>query len=86
MPRCASFTRDGVTDTVWGCLKSRAKGVGVVISGDEGSASAQGVTLAYRRDAEAQTLAITVAELPVGADCAMAAARIRAAAASCGAA
>ena len=84
MPGCPPNTFNGVTETVWNCLKTRAQAVGVTITGDSGTASAQGVTVEYRRDAQANTLTVTITQLPAWGNCAMATARLREVAGTCG--
>lgn len=85
MPGFSPITFSGVTDEVWACLKARAKGIGVTLPGDAGSVSKQGITVEYRRDPRAEMLTIAITQLPPWIDCATAAARVREAAAGCGA-
>ena len=84
MPSCPPITFAGVTPEVWDCLKSRARGIGIPLE-DDGSASAQGVTVDYQRDAGANTLTVTITQMPPGGDCAAAERKLRDAAGVCGA-
>ena len=69
MPGCPPFTLTGITPDVWNCLKAMAEGARIPVAGDSGSATTQGVTADYRRDAEANTLTITVTAMPILTDC-----------------
>jgi hypothetical protein len=59
----------GITPDVWGRLKALAEGARIPVAGDSGTATTQGVTADYRRDAEANTLTITVSAMPILTDC-----------------
>lgn len=69
MAGCPSFTLTGITPDVWSCLTARAEGATIPITGDSGTARSQGVTADYRRDPQANTLTITVTDLPAWTDC-----------------
>jgi hypothetical protein len=69
MPGCAPFTLTGITPDVWDRLKALAEGARIPVVGDSGSATTQGVTADYHRDAEAGTLTITVRQMPILTDC-----------------
>ncbi|HKP75024.1 MAG TPA: hypothetical protein VJT67_05740 [Longimicrobiaceae bacterium] len=84
MPSCPPITFEGVTPEVWDCLKSRARGIGIPLD-ENGSASAQGVTVEYERDAAANSLTVTITSMPQGGDCGAAERKLRDAAGVCGA-
>ncbi|HEV7589703.1 MAG TPA: hypothetical protein VGO40_16425 [Longimicrobium sp.] len=84
MPGCAPFTLTGITPDVWTRLKALAEGARIPVSGEAGTASSQGVTAAWRRDAEANTLTITVTAMPILTDCATVQAVLREVVRSCG--
>lgn len=69
MPGCPPFTLTGITPNVWSRLTAMAEGARIPVSGDAGTASSQGVTAEWRRDAEANTLTITVTAMPILTDC-----------------
>jgi len=85
MPGCPPFTLTGVTPEVWDCLTARARGVGIPVTGDSGTATAQGVTADWRRDAEASTLTVTVTQMPGWTECATIQAMLREVVRACGA-
>jgi hypothetical protein len=85
MPGCPPFTLTGITPEVWICLTAKARGVSIPIASDSGTASSQGVTADYRRDAEANTLTITVTAMPGWTDCATIQAVLREVVGTCGA-
>ena len=69
MSGCAPFTLTGITPDVWNRLKALAEGARIPVSGEAGTASSQGVTADWRRDAEANTLTVTVTAMPILTDC-----------------
>jgi hypothetical protein len=69
MPGCTPFTLTGITPDVWDRLKALAEGARIPVTGDAGTASSQGVTADWRRDAEANTLTVTVTAMPILTDC-----------------
>jgi hypothetical protein len=72
----APRSRTGVTAEVWECVRRRAAGVGLSVPpGERGSV----------RDAGAATLAVTFTRSPSWIGCGAMAARVRKAAAGCGA-
>jgi len=83
MPGCPPFTLTGVTAEVWSCLTAKAQGAAIPITGDSGTARSQGVTAEYRRDPEANTVTITVLEMPILTDCATVQAVLREVVRSC---
>ena len=83
MAGCPAFTLTGVTPEVWRCLTEKAQGAAIPITGDSGTARSQGVTVAYRRDPEANTVTIDVLEMPILTDCATVQAVLREVVRSC---
>jgi hypothetical protein len=83
MPGCAPFTLTGITPDVWNRLQALAEGARIPIAGEAGTASSQGVTADWRRDAEANTLTVTVAAMPILTDCATVQAVLREVVRSC---
>jgi hypothetical protein len=83
MPGCPPFTLTGVTPEVWNALTARAQGAAIPITGDSGTARSQGVTAEYRRDPEANTVTVTVTEMPILTDCATVQAVLREVVRSC---
>jgi hypothetical protein len=69
MPGCPPFTLTGVTPEVWNCLTARAQGAAIPITGDSGTARSQGVTVDYQRDPGANTVTVTVTDMPGWTDC-----------------
>jgi hypothetical protein len=83
MPGCPPFTLTGVTPEVWSCLTARAQGAAIPITGDSGTVRSQGVTAEYRRDPAANTVTVTVLEMPILTDCATVQAVLREVVRSC---
>jgi hypothetical protein len=83
MAGCSPFTLTGVTPEVWRCLTEKAEGAAIPITSDSGTARSQGVTVDYDRDPEANTVTVTVTDMPVWTDCATVQAVLREVVRSC---
>lgn len=83
---CPTFTLTGVTAEVWACVRRRAAAVGLSVpSGERGSVHHRTADAEYVWDANAATLAVTITRSPSWIGCGAMAARVRMAAAGCGA-
>jgi hypothetical protein len=83
MPGCPPFTLTGVTPEVWSSLTAKAQGAAIPITGDSGTARSQGVTVDYERDPGANTVTVTVIDMPGWTDCATVQAVLREVVRSC---
>ena len=83
---CPTFTLTGVTETVWECVRKRVEALGVAVPPeDRGSVHHKLVDVDYAWDPAAATLSITFTRSPRWIGCGALAARVRKAAAACGA-
>ena len=83
---CPTFVLTGVTAQVWECVRLRATAMGVAVPpGDRGSVHHKLADADYAWDPASATLSITVTRSPRWIGCGAVAARVRKAAAGCGA-
>jgi hypothetical protein len=83
---CPTFTLAGVTAEVWECVRRRAASEGVAVPpGERGSVHHRTADADYVWDADAATLAVTITRSPSWIGCGAMEARVRKAAAGCGA-
>jgi hypothetical protein len=83
---CPTFTLTGVTAEVWECVRRKAAGLGLSVPpGERGTVHHKIADVEYAWDAAAETLAVTFTRSPSWIGCRALAARVRKAAASCGA-
>lgn len=69
MSGCAAQTFGGFTSEQFDCLLGKAQAAGINISGDVGSASKDGITIAWAFDPGAQTLTIQCTAAPFFVPC-----------------
>jgi len=83
---CPTFTLTGVTEPVWECVRKRVEALGVTVPPeDRGSVHHKLVDADYAWNSAAATLSITFTRSPKWIGCGALAARVRKAAAGCGA-
>jgi hypothetical protein len=71
MSACAEQIFNGITNAHFICILGEAQAAGINISGNEGSASQDGITVAWAYDPTAQTLRIHCTSAPFFVPCGM---------------
>ena len=69
MSACATQTFENLTQARFDCLVQKAASSGIVISGNEGQASKEGITLRWKFDPASQTLELQCMNEPVFFSC-----------------
>jgi len=64
MSACAMLTYNNVTSNAWNCGVAKARSYGVTISGNSGSASSSGFTVAWNYNPDNQTLSLQCTDSP----------------------
>ena len=83
---CPPIVLNGVTSEVWECLRAQAGRMGIAMpAGDRGTVGHADADADFVRDAATGTLIVTFTRTPVWIACGAIEARIRQAAATCGA-
>ena len=70
MAACETQTFTGITQQRFDCLVQKAAAAGIVISGNQGQASQDGITMRWNFDSEKQTIELQCLESPWYAPCA----------------
>jgi hypothetical protein len=66
---CAAQVFSGITDARFQCLVAKASANGIAISGNSGSASKDGITIAWNFDPGSQTLTLQCTATPFFLPC-----------------
>jgi hypothetical protein len=69
MGQCATQIFDGVTQARFDCLVQKAQAAGIVIAGNSGSESREGVTIRWAFDPAAETLELQCTHSPFIISC-----------------
>ena len=69
MSACAMLSYNNVTSAAWQCGVAKAAQYGVQITGNSGSATASGFTIAWNYNPSAQTLTLQCTDSPWWAPC-----------------
>ena len=69
MAGCEAQRFEGISVGVFGCLQAKGTAAGVPIAGEQGQATAHGVTLRWNFDAALEVLVIECLDRPVFVSC-----------------
>jgi len=69
MSQCAAQVFTGVSPQKFACLQGKAATQGIAINGDQGSASKDGITVAWNYEAGSETLTIQCTSAPFFLNC-----------------
>jgi hypothetical protein len=85
MSGCPAQTFSGITPEQFACIAQKAEAAtGVVISGNSGSASQSGITIAWNYNPASQALTIQCTEKPFFPTCGMITSQVESIVNSCG--
>ena len=83
MSACAMLTYNNVTQDVWQCIVSAVAQYGIPVAADSGTQSAQGFTISWNYNRQAETLSVQCIDSPFWAPCSTVNAHINDAAEAC---